>query len=104
MFTLALPTPRSGSDDGQALAPAETTAFEHGTAGGSQHAFEEAVFPLTWDAFRLVGTLGHKAWFLGESCQMEFWRISCPTDDEGTSGELPPVYQWARPGVEVCPP
>jgi hypothetical protein len=56
--TLALLT-RRWLDDSQALASAQATAFEYGTASGGEHAFEKTVLPLTRDAFRLVGTLGH---------------------------------------------
>jgi hypothetical protein len=51
------------------------------------------VLPLTRDAFRLVGTLGHGAWFLGKSCQ--HWRLAdqLPHRREGdvgrTAGSIP---------------
>jgi hypothetical protein len=56
--TLALLT-RRWLDDGQSFAAAETTAFQHGTAGGSEHPLQKAVFAFSWDALRLVGTFGH---------------------------------------------
>ena len=52
-------------DDSQALAPAQAAALEDGTAGGGEHAFEEAVLPFARDALRLVGTLGHGRSVLG---------------------------------------
>jgi len=59
------------SDDRQAFAPAQAATFEHRAASRGQHAFEEAMLPLTRDAFRLVGTLRHGVGFLASSCQ---WR------------------------------
>jgi hypothetical protein len=49
------------SDDGETLAPAQAASLEHRATGSGQHAFEKAVLPPTWDALRLVGTLGHAA-------------------------------------------
>jgi hypothetical protein len=105
---------RSDSDDGQALAPAQAASLEHRATGCGQHAFEKAVLPSTWDALRLIGTLGHGARFLcldqsGLGClraalaaDKSDWREEqLPHRGEAHRANCAAVYQRTAAPVEV---
>ena len=84
--------------DGQALASAQTTPLEHGTASGGQHALQKAVLAFTGDPFRLVSTLGHRALFLesgasgsGVGVCLPNWRSQLPHVGEAQRVNWPPV-------------
>src|SRR5262249_59918734 len=85
----------AASDDGESFAAAQTPPLEHRAAGGGQHTFEEAVLPSARDAFRLVGTLGHRAWILESGLQPPGecdCRDQLPRTRQSTASELRPQY------------